>query len=633
MQRAGVSADRSADRIERRFRQTDQRLSRVFTGMQRTAIGAFGAMGVAISGIGMARLVQDALAVAESIRDVSDRVGFATDRLQELRYAADQNGSSARTLDMALQRFSRRVAEAAQGSGELRNDLLRLNIPLRDANGNLRDSYDILLDYADGMRNAGSEQEALRLAFKAFDSEGAQLVSLMRQGREGISSFGEAARNAGVVLEDSLVRQGAEANAQLRAMRQSVGSRVNAEILEHADALMNIAEALGEIARWAIQATAAMGRFLDRMDRTQAGTIALNPQSLDEVASEMERARALGETLARVRANRPIGGAVSTQIRNTLGVDALQSEGIAVGAGSRLTQAQIQTLSQMVDVRINRLEGLQASLNNQRLRIGMERRRAASSDQGGGAGSGGLSGQDAFDRNNWGLNVQPSIAPRYERDARRAEQEAEMQAAKDAALAEFRQSLKDAHYEALRQNRERFADEFGHSFAEGITAAFDGNLQEYLARRLRQAAYDGLYDVFRQLGEMLFNRMQGNGGTGTASMLTAAAQTFAGFFASGGNMRPGQYGYVGESGMEKVTAMPGGGVKIQPLSSRSAASGGVSVVNHIRVDAQGAISAAEVEARVGQAVRTANRHTEAALRGLPGRSTQASLLNDGVRMP
>ena len=41
--------------------------------------------------------------------------------LQELRFAAKASGIEQQTLDMALQRFTRRAAEAAQGTGEAKD--------------------------------------------------------------------------------------------------------------------------------------------------------------------------------------------------------------------------------------------------------------------------------------------------------------------------------------------------------------------------------------------------------------------------------------------------------------------------------------------------------------------------------
>ena len=50
---------------------------------------------------------------------------------------------------MALQRFTRRAAEAAQGTGEAKDALASMGITLRDQDGHLRRSEDLLGDVAD----------------------------------------------------------------------------------------------------------------------------------------------------------------------------------------------------------------------------------------------------------------------------------------------------------------------------------------------------------------------------------------------------------------------------------------------------------------------------------------------------
>ena len=53
--------------------------------------------------------------------------------LQELRFAAKASGIEQQTLDMALQRFTRRAAEAAQGTGEAKDALAQMGMRLRIA--------------------------------------------------------------------------------------------------------------------------------------------------------------------------------------------------------------------------------------------------------------------------------------------------------------------------------------------------------------------------------------------------------------------------------------------------------------------------------------------------------------------
>jgi hypothetical protein len=63
---------------------------------------------------------------------------------------AKPSGVEQQTLDAALQRFTRRTAEAAQGTGEAKDAFAQMGIALRDQDGHLRRSEDLLTDVADG---------------------------------------------------------------------------------------------------------------------------------------------------------------------------------------------------------------------------------------------------------------------------------------------------------------------------------------------------------------------------------------------------------------------------------------------------------------------------------------------------
>ena len=70
---------------------------------------------------------------------------------------------------MALQRFTCRTAEAAQGTGEAKDALAQMGIALRDQSGNLRSSEDLLADVADAFAKIEDPAERVRLAFKLFE--------------------------------------------------------------------------------------------------------------------------------------------------------------------------------------------------------------------------------------------------------------------------------------------------------------------------------------------------------------------------------------------------------------------------------------------------------------------------------
>jgi hypothetical protein len=77
-------------------------------------------LGGALAGVttvgGLAALVNRSISAADAIGKTADKIGVGVEALQELRFAAKASGIEQQTLDMALQRFTRRTAEAAQGT-------------------------------------------------------------------------------------------------------------------------------------------------------------------------------------------------------------------------------------------------------------------------------------------------------------------------------------------------------------------------------------------------------------------------------------------------------------------------------------------------------------------------------------
>mgnify|MGYP003115290168 FL=1 len=118
-----------------------------------------------------------------------------------MRFAADQTGIAQNTLDMALQRFIRRVGEAQNGTGEAKAALEELGIQLKNNDGTLRSTEEVLFDVADGIKNTEDASTRLRLAFKFFDSEGAALVNTLKGGSEGLQEFFKEAEDLGIIID------------------------------------------------------------------------------------------------------------------------------------------------------------------------------------------------------------------------------------------------------------------------------------------------------------------------------------------------------------------------------------------------------------------------------------------------
>lgn len=161
------------------------------------------ATGAAVKGI--KRLAEETAALGDRIDKTSSKLGVNAQALQELRHAAQLTGVQTNTMDLALQRFTRRAAEAAKGSGVAKDVLRQMGVALKDSQGRLRPTEEMLGDVAEAMRRTKGDGERLRMAFALFDSEGAALVNTLKGGKAALEAMRQEARDLGGVMDQELI--------------------------------------------------------------------------------------------------------------------------------------------------------------------------------------------------------------------------------------------------------------------------------------------------------------------------------------------------------------------------------------------------------------------------------------------
>lgn len=157
---------------------------------------------VGVAGVaGFGYLAKRSLDATDSLKKTADKIGTTTEALGALRYAANVSGVETRTLDMAMQRFTRRAAEAAAGTGEAKAAIRELGLNAQELNRMTLDEK--MLTLADAFGGVSSESDKLRLAFKLFDSEGAALVNTLGLGKDGLAAMLGEARALGLTMSTS----------------------------------------------------------------------------------------------------------------------------------------------------------------------------------------------------------------------------------------------------------------------------------------------------------------------------------------------------------------------------------------------------------------------------------------------
>ena len=157
-----------------------------------------------VGAAGFGLLISRSLQATDTLTKTANKIGTTTEALGALRYAADLTGVSTQTMDMALQRFTRRTAEAAQGMGEAKGAIKELGINAQELNRMPLDERMIVL--ADAFQDVKSESDRLRLAFKLFDSEGAALVNTLSQGSDGLKEMLGEAKALGLAMSSSAAK-------------------------------------------------------------------------------------------------------------------------------------------------------------------------------------------------------------------------------------------------------------------------------------------------------------------------------------------------------------------------------------------------------------------------------------------
>lgn len=218
---AGKLTERTTRKMERRWAVASAAVKR-FAGIMSAAALTAGAV----------RAVKD----LGQLANAADRVGVSAEQLQELRFAGEEVGIAINQTDLAIQRFVRRIAEARQGTGELKGTLSEYNIELKNADGTARDSVEVLKDLADATMGASDESEQLRIAFKAFDSEGAAFVNVMRRGSAGIDEFIRQANELGLVIDGDVVRAGQELEREYDRILTKMGTVWKETVVSFAEA-------------------------------------------------------------------------------------------------------------------------------------------------------------------------------------------------------------------------------------------------------------------------------------------------------------------------------------------------------------------------------------------------------------
>lgn len=214
------------DADDRKVGKFDRAVQGLVVGLT-AAVAAAGALSTAAFG-----LANSTARYGDELAKTADRLGLNIDALEQLRFAAERSGVAQGTLEMALQRMTRRLSEAAQGSGEAQGAIEELGLDAQALASMTPD--EALNTLSDALAGVENQSERVRLAFKFFDSEGVALLNLLGDGSAEVQNLREEFERLGGGLTEEQAR-GAEdfrdSLTSLQAVMQNIRLQIGAKLM------------------------------------------------------------------------------------------------------------------------------------------------------------------------------------------------------------------------------------------------------------------------------------------------------------------------------------------------------------------------------------------------------------------
>ena len=243
LRRAEAATKKSSSKMRANFKTMAAAIKRV----KANAAAAAGAI-VSLSGGAMLNLARQAIRTANDLGDVAQKLGISASALQEFQFAAGQSGVTTEQLNMGLQRFGRRAAEAASGTGAARDAVKQLGLQLRDSNGNLRQTEDLFADTVAALGEIENPLERVRLGFKLFDSEGVAIVNMAGN----LGNLREEAQRLGIVLSDEVIAEADSLQDSFDALWSVTKNQLTPALVDIGGGALNATlEVMADLATWA----------------------------------------------------------------------------------------------------------------------------------------------------------------------------------------------------------------------------------------------------------------------------------------------------------------------------------------------------------------------------------------------
>jgi hypothetical protein len=260
-------------------RQTDDFQNRL--GGLTNKLKILGPAAIAAGGAFAIGMVKSVANTADELAKLSARTGVAVEDLSRLQYAAGLSGVSNQTLTASIERLSRGMAEAANGTGEAGKAFEAMGVSVKNQDGSLRSQRDVLQDVAERFSGYADGAEKSALAQQIFGRSGAQLIPLLNNGAKGLKDMADESDRLGNTISRDTARAAERFNDNIMRMTTLAGGLAR-------ELSGPVIQSLADVTDRMIEATRAGRGFLGVLSSIFESSVG-NRKILDQAAQDIER--------------------------------------------------------------------------------------------------------------------------------------------------------------------------------------------------------------------------------------------------------------------------------------------------------------------------------------------------------
>jgi hypothetical protein len=172
-----------------------------FNNLNLRAVAAAGGITAAFYKVTSA--ISETINTADQLAKTAQKLGVGVEQLELLREAADRTGVSFDTLTNGLRVLTLKMQDTQDGARIFNT----LGVSIRGANGEMRSAADVMVDVSARFATFKDNADKTALAIQLFGKEGAELITMLNLGRDGIKAVGDEAKKTGDALDSDLIKQ------------------------------------------------------------------------------------------------------------------------------------------------------------------------------------------------------------------------------------------------------------------------------------------------------------------------------------------------------------------------------------------------------------------------------------------